>query len=107
MFCKPEVKLILESLWAERENGKAEIRLATVVTQRISAESKKGVFANSITRLGHTLTAHNTCATISVHWTTTGLSAESNYREGRPLFIFSFNVSMLKTSLGVRGSGEQ
>lgn len=31
MFCKPEVKLILESLWAEREIGRADIRQGTVV----------------------------------------------------------------------------
>lgn len=70
MFCKPEVKLILESLWAVRENGRAEISRATAVIQRISAESKREVFANGITRHGHMLTAYRTCATISVHWTT-------------------------------------
>lgn len=36
MFCKPEVKLILESLWAQRENGRPEVRQGTVVIQRIT-----------------------------------------------------------------------
>lgn len=31
MFCKPKVKLILESLWAGGENGRAEIRQGTMV----------------------------------------------------------------------------
>lgn len=31
MFCKPEVKLILERLGAEREIGTAEIRQGTVI----------------------------------------------------------------------------
>lgn len=41
MFCKPEVKLILESLWAERENGRAEIRQGAMV--RKTAGTKRGV----------------------------------------------------------------
>lgn len=31
MFCKPEVKLILESLGAEKEIGRAEIRQSAVL----------------------------------------------------------------------------
>lgn len=38
MFCKPEVKLILDSLWAERELGSPGIRLATTVNQEITAQ---------------------------------------------------------------------
>ncbi len=41
MFCKPEVKLILESLWAERQNGREEIRQDTVVIQRTTAGCRK------------------------------------------------------------------
>lgn len=33
MFCKPEVKLILENVWAEGEIGSVGIRLATMIKQ--------------------------------------------------------------------------
>lgn len=41
MFCKPEVKLILEGLWAE--NGRAEIRQGTVVILRKTEGSRSEV----------------------------------------------------------------
>lgn len=43
MFCKLEVKLILESIWPERENGRAEIRQGTVVIWTKTAGSRRGV----------------------------------------------------------------
>lgn len=48
MFCKPEVKLILESLRAEREIGRAEIRQGEVVIKGITA-----AHTYRITRHGH------------------------------------------------------
>lgn len=79
MFCKPEVKLILESLWAERGNGRAEIRQGRVVIWRINAGSRGEVFlvhsyyANSHTRHGYMLTVYRICSTITVYRTTLSL----------------------------------
>lgn len=44
MFCKPGVKLILESLWAERENGGAEDQTGhTGVTEKKSRIQEGGL----------------------------------------------------------------
>lgn len=65
MFCKPGVKLILESLWAERENGGAEGH--TGVTEKNSRIQEGGLWFSFTMQTAQphadiSVTACRTCA---------------------------------------------
>lgn len=74
VYCKPEVKLILECLRAEMEIGRVEIRQCTVVIWEKTAGFWREVsvvhsYANSTTRHGYRLTVYRTCSTITISCT--------------------------------------
>lgn len=98
MFCKSEVKLILERFWAEGENGRAEIRQGTVVIWRTTAGSRREVFlvhsyyANRATRHEHILTVYRICLSVALQLMSPkhspGLLKFSSYRtlvQNKPL----------------------